>query len=69
MFFNALGQYILYDRILKRQLSERTLYLAIREAIYKGLFQQEIGVMLLEDKTLKLIIFNPEQEIITQWRT
>lgn len=64
---NALGQYILYEKILKRQLSERTLYLAIREAIYNALFQQEIGAMLLEDKTLKLIIFNPEQEVITQW--
>lgn len=35
---NALGQYILYDKVLKRQLSERLLYLAIRSAIFNRLF-------------------------------
>lgn len=64
---NALGQYVLYDKILKRQLSERILYLAIRDGIFERLFTQEIGQILLEDHTLKLIIFNPEKEIITQW--
>ncbi|MEA5533912.1 element excision factor XisH family protein [Crocosphaera sp. XPORK-15E] len=64
---NALGQYILYEKILKRQFSERILYLAIRSAIFRRLFSQEIGQILLEDNTLKLIIFDPEQEMITQW--
>ena len=56
---NALGQYVLYEKIIKRQLLDRTLYLAIREATYNNLFRQEIGQILLEEKTLKLIIFNP----------
>ena len=64
---NALGQYVLYEKIIKRQLLDRTLYLAIREATYNNLFRQEIGQILLEEKTLKLIIFNPEKEVITQW--
>ena len=64
---NALGQYVLYEKIIKRQLLDRTLYLAIREATYNNLFRQEIGQILLEEKTLKLIIFNPEEEVITQW--
>ncbi len=44
---NALGQYILYDKILKRQLSERLLYLAIISAIFNRLFTKEIGQILL----------------------
>ncbi|NET62210.1 MAG: fatty-acid synthase [Symploca sp. SIO2E6] len=64
---NALGQYILYEKIFKRQLSERILYLAIRNSVFQRLFTEEIGKILLEDKTLKLIIFDPDKEIIEQW--
>ncbi|NEQ80654.1 MAG: fatty-acid synthase [Moorea sp. SIO2I5] len=64
---NALGQYILYDKILKRQLSERLLYLAIRSAIFNRLFTKEIGQILLEDNTLKIIVFDPEEEVIIKW--
>lgn len=64
---NALGQYILYEKVLRSKLSERTLYLAIRKDIYDGLFSQEIGQILLSDDYLKIIIFDPETEMITQW--
>ncbi|AOY79508.1 XisH family protein [Moorena producens JHB] len=64
---NALGQYILYDKILKRQLSGRLLYLAIRSAIFNRLFTKEIGQILLEDNTLKIIVFDPEEEVILKW--
>lgn len=57
---NALGQCILYEKIIKSQLSERLLYLAIRKAIFNCLFTQEIGQILLEDNTLKIIVFDPE---------
>jgi hypothetical protein len=66
---NALGQYVLYEKILKHQLSERILYLAIRETIFNHLFAEEIGQILLEDNTLKIIIFDPKQEVITKWIT
>ncbi|NEO63102.1 MAG: fatty-acid synthase [Moorea sp. SIO4G2] len=64
---NALGQYILYDKVLKRQLSERLLYLAIREVIFNRLFTEEIGQILLEDNTLKIIVFDPKEEVIIKW--
>ena len=53
---NALGQYVLYEKIIKRQLLDRTLYLAIRETTYNNLFREEIGQILLEEKILKLIL-------------
>ena len=64
---NALGQYILYDKILRAKLSKRSLYLAIRKHIFDGLFSEEIGQILLSDNSLKMIIFDPEMEMITQW--
>lgn len=64
---NALGQYVLYDKIIKHQFLDFILYLAVREAIFNRLFTEEIGKILLEDHTLKLIIFDPEKEVITQW--
>ena len=64
---NALGQYVLYYKILKRQLPEWILYLAIRKAIFNRLFNEEIGQILLEDNTLKIMVFDPEKEVITQW--
>lgn len=64
---NALGQYILYQNVLSRVEPERSLYLAIREAVFYKLFEQEIGQILLENKVLKLLTFNPETEVIIQW--
>ena len=64
---NALGQYILYDKILRAKLSKRSLYLAIRKDIFDVLFSEEIGQILLSDNSLKMIIFDPEMEMITQW--
>jgi hypothetical protein len=64
---NALGQYILYQNVLQKIEPERALYLAIREAIFHKLFEQEVGQILLENKVLKLLTFNPETEVITKW--
>lgn len=64
---NALGQYVLYQKILRYLVSERRLYLAIRTTVFTQLFSQEIGLILLADNSLNLIVFDPEQEVITQW--
>jgi XisH protein len=63
----ALGQYILYQNVLSRIEPERILYLAIRDASFMKLFEQDVGQILLENKVLKLLTFNPDQEIITRW--
>jgi XisH protein len=64
---NALGQYVLYQNVLQKIEPERVLYLAIREAVFNKLFEQEIGQILLENKVLKLLAFNPKTEEITKW--
>ncbi|BAZ51837.1 XisH protein [Nostoc sp. NIES-4103] len=64
---NALGQYILYEKILLRLESKRILCLAITDIVFIKIFREEIGKMLLDDNTLKLIVFDSEQEVITKW--
>lgn len=64
---NALGQFVLYQNALSLVEPDRILYLAIREAVYLDLFEEEIGKMLLERNVIKLLSFNPEQEVITRW--
>lgn len=63
----ALGQYVLYHDILARLEPERTLYLAVRQAVFDDLFEEPIGKILLENKRLKIIVFDPQKEIIVKW--
>ena len=63
----ALGQYILYLDILARLDPERSLYLGIRENTFMEVFQDPIGEILLENNRLKLLVFDEEKEVITQW--
>ena len=64
---NALGQYVLYHDILARTEPNRVLYLAIRQAVFIDLFEEPIGKLLLENQRIRLIIFDPQTEIIVQW--
>lgn len=62
-----MGQFILYYDILEEQGSDRVLYLAIPQRTYTELFSEPIGQLLLKRKRLRLIIFEPKQEVILQW--
>ncbi len=63
----AVGQYDMYWRILRKRNSTHQLYLAVRETTYQAVFTDELGQLYLEDKAVKLIVFNEKQEVITQW--
>lgn len=64
---NALGQYILYENALELVEPDRILYLAIREIIFYELFEEVIGRYLLEKRLLKIVVFDPEREVIVKW--
>ncbi|MEH2261191.1 element excision factor XisH family protein [Nostoc sp.] len=66
---NVLGQYILYQDILIELEPERVLYLAVPNSIFNDLFEQPIGKLLPINHRLKLITFDPKQEVIKQWIT
>ncbi|MEG4517962.1 MULTISPECIES: element excision factor XisH family protein [unclassified Microcoleus] len=64
---NALGQYILYLKIISRIDPDRTLYLAITEEIYVSFFNEEIVQVVLADGEIKILVFDPVREVITRW--
>lgn len=64
----ALGQYILYHKILQKNQPERELYLAIPLVAFEKLFEQDkFDELLLEDEDIKILIFNPKIEEIVKW--
>jgi hypothetical protein len=64
---NALGQFVLYSKILVKQERDRSLYLAVNQTTFDEIFTEEIGQLLLETTELRLIIFDLTTEEITQW--
>ena len=65
----ALGQFVLYNRLLKRYDPKRKLYLAVTEDVGKSVFEEEAGQVLLEDGIIQLFTFAPTIEEIIRWMT
>jgi XisH protein len=63
----AVGQFIIYRRVLSRAEPDRALFLAIDEEVYDNLFKEPIGTLLLEDPSIQLIVFDPKTEAIRRW--
>ena len=63
----AMGQYLIYSKILEDKKPERRLYLAISRTIYGDIFSEPIGQMLLNKADLRLIVFNPIAQEVVQW--
>jgi hypothetical protein len=63
----ALGQYILYSKILEEQEPERILYLAVSFEVFREIFSEEIGQLLLRKINWQIIVFNQEKEEVVQW--
>jgi len=63
----AIGQYILYHKILSRIEPERVLYIAVSQATFAGIFSEPLGNLFLLDKDIKLIVFDKETEVILRW--
>lgn len=67
-FHTALGQFINYRAALRIEEPERTLYLAIPELIYNSFFQLDFPASILQENSVKLIIYDIELEQISQWK-
>jgi hypothetical protein len=63
----AVGQYILYHDVLAHVEPDRELYLAVNEEIFVDLFEEPIGQLLLTNRRIRLIVFDPLTEEIRQW--
>jgi len=64
---DALGQFVLYARLLARYDPDRVLYLALPEPARRSVFEEEAGQILLEDGVIRLFSFDVESEEIVKW--
>jgi hypothetical protein len=66
-FEQAIGQYVVYLRILRKSGSDRLLYLAVTQDTFDRIFAIELGQLFLEDQFVRVLAFDEESEVITQW--
>ena len=64
----AMGQYILYRRLLKKQEPERKLYLAVPTHAFEGIFSQQVGLIAIEELDMTLIVFSVSGEEKLLWK-
>lgn len=63
----ALGQYVLYHQLLDHMKSDRLLYLAVTTTVFKTVFEDGLGQLFLAKHIIRVIVFEPKDEVITQW--
>lgn len=66
-FSDALGQYILYRTLLEIKEADLPLYLAVPEAAYESILSEPFAQETIRRNGVKMILFSPEREEITQW--
>jgi hypothetical protein len=65
---DAIGQYALYRTAMKyAKLDNISLFLAIPQAAFAGIFASPLGKLTVSEMGINLIVFNPETEEIEQW--
>lgn len=63
----ALGQFLNYRLALELNHIDRVLYLAVPILVYQALFQREFLQISVERYQIQLIVYDPMNEVISQW--
>ena len=63
----AVGQYVLYHDIMAERDPNRILYLAVTQDVMNDVFDEAIGKLVLKNHRIRLLVFDPNNEVITQW--
>jgi hypothetical protein len=66
-FYQALGQVLSYRFALAALEPDRILYLAIPVSAYDAFFQRDLPKALVKQHQLKLIVYDPKDEVIVKW--
>jgi hypothetical protein len=64
---SAIGKYLLYQAVLEHIGNDTPLFLAVPTFAYEGILSETIGQVVIQKAKVKLIVFDPEREEITQW--
>ncbi len=66
-FERAMGQYVIYRRLLSMSEPNRLLFLAVTQETYERVFTAAAIKMLTEMEGLKVIVVESEQKKVLQW--
>jgi hypothetical protein len=66
-FHLALGQFLNYRLVLETSERERILYLAVPIAAYESFFQRDLPQASVQQYRIKLIVYDPVDEVIVKW--
>lgn len=64
----ALGQYILYRSALRREMPERTLFLALDSEAFNQHFADAEGEDFRQEEGINLLVFDKETEEVILWK-
>ncbi len=67
-FLRATGQYQGYKIVMRKKNIERIMYLAMPFYIYERLAELQFFNDIIEELTIKLILFNPQSKTIASWK-
>ncbi|MEM9538775.1 MAG: XisH family protein [Cyanobacteria bacterium P01_E01_bin.42] len=63
----AVGQFVVYANLLERYYPNYTLYLAVSEKVRQTIFEEEVGQTLIENGIIRLMSFDPAEEVLVRW--
>jgi hypothetical protein len=63
----AIGQYVMYQDVLRAQNLDFQLYLAITDVVYAEDFQTPIAQLIVQQNQVNILVFHPIQEVVEQW--
>lgn len=63
----AYGAYEMYRTIMAEAIPERELFLAVPREAFKGIFSEPLGELMTKIGEMRLVIFDPNREVIEQW--
>ncbi|HEY9667648.1 MAG TPA: XisH family protein [Coleofasciculaceae cyanobacterium] len=67
-FHAALGQFLNYRLALQMTEPDRTLYLAVPLETFESFFQERFVQEAVKLYQLKLIVYDPEKEVVIEWK-
>lgn len=66
-FHVAVGQCWNYRIALRAEEPDRTLYLAVPIFVYQDFFRRPLAQQVIQEAQINLLIFEPNQEVISEW--
>lgn len=64
---NTVGKYVLYRAVIKFNELAIPLFLAVPVKAYKSVLSEPLSRLMIQEEDIKLVVFDPDTEEITQW--